>query len=177
MKVRFSISPPKGDRVHHITPEDIEVVLSRLPDEAYSRLRAVHFNDWADGNRRLGYTTTGGRREIALCALPRRMSFTRFLQRRQSPRQFGARRGAQWPELAIRRFLLYYALLHEIGHLQEIIPAAKNPKRRFASETKAHEFADTWRQRLWAEHFDHPDPVHNRPTKEELALMENGNNS
>ena len=47
MKVRFSTSPPKGDRLHHITPEDVEVVLSRLPDEAYSRLRAVHFNDRA----------------------------------------------------------------------------------------------------------------------------------
>ena len=163
--------------MHHVTPEDVEVVLSRLPGEAYSRLRAVHFNDRAWGNRRLGYTTTRGRREIALCALPKRMSFTPFLQPRQSPRQFGARRGAQWPELAIRRFLLYDVLLHEIGHLQEIIPGAKNPNRRFASETKAQEFADTWRRRLWAKHFDHPDPVHNRPGKEEPALLENDNNS
>ena len=173
MKVRFSTSPPKGDRVHHITPDDVEVVLSRLPDEVYSRLRAVHFNDRAWGNRRPGYTTARGRREIAICALPGRMSFTPFLHRRQSPRQFGARRGAQWPELAIRRFLLYDVLLHEIGHLQEIIPGAKNPKRRFASETKAQEFADSWRRRLWAKHYDHPDPVHNRPSKEELALLEN----
>ena len=64
--------------MHHITPEDVEVVLSRLPEEAYNRLRAVHFDDWAWGNRRLGYTTTRGRREIALCALPKRMSFTLF---------------------------------------------------------------------------------------------------
>ena len=156
--------------MHHITPEDVEVVLSRLPEEAYNRLRAVHFDDRAWGNRRLGYTTTRGRREIALCALPKRMSFTLFLPRRQSHRQFGAQRGAQWPELAIRRFLLYDVLLHEIGQLQEIIPGAKNPKWRFASETKAQEFADTWRRRLWSKHFDHPDPVHNRPSKEELAL-------
>jgi hypothetical protein len=27
-----------------------------------------------------------------------------------------------------------------------------------------------WRRRLWSKHFDHPDPVHNRPSKEELAL-------
>lgn len=175
MKVRFSTSPPGGDRVYHITPEDVEVVLSRLPEEAYSRLRAVHFNDQARGNRRLGYTTTRGRREIALSALPKRMSFTRFLHRGTSPRHYGARRGAQWPELAIRRFLLYDVLLHEIGHLQEIIPGAKNPKRRFASETKAKEFADTWRRRFWAKHFYHPDPVHNRPSKEELALLDNDN--
>ena len=37
----------------------------------------------------------------------------------------------------------------------------------------AQEFADTRRRRLWAKHFEHPDPVHNRPSKEELALLEN----
>ena len=54
MKIRFSTSPPGGDRVHHVTPEDVEVVLSRLAEEVCSRLRAVHFNDRAWGNRRVG---------------------------------------------------------------------------------------------------------------------------
>ncbi len=171
-EVRFSSSPPNGDRVHHVSAEDLEVVLSRLPASVYARLRAVHFNDRARGNRRLGYTTKRGRREIALCALPPRLSFTPFLVRGQSPRQFGALRGAQWPKLAIRRFLLYDVFLHELGHLQIIIPKAKNPNRRFASETKAQEFADFWRHRLWSKHFEHEDPVHNAPTDEELARIE-----
>ena len=54
---------------------------------------------------------------IAICALPRRVSLTRFLRhRRQSPREFGARRGAQWPILAVKRFMLYDVFLHELGH-------------------------------------------------------------
>ena len=172
MDIRFSLSPAGGNRVYHISQEDVRVVISRLPEKTYRRLRAVHFNDQARGNRRLGYTTTRGRREIALCALPERMSFTHFLVKGQSPRQFGALRGAQWPKLAIRRFLLYDVLLHEIGHLQEINPDSKNPNRRFASETKAQEFADSWRRKLWRTYFEHPDPVHNRPSAEELAALE-----
>ena len=171
MKIRYSISPAKGNRVHHVTAEDVEVVLSRLPAETLRRLRAVHFNDYAWGNRRLGYTTNRGRREIALCALPERLSFTRFLVKGQTPRQFGAKRGAQWPKLAIRRFILYDVLLHEIGHLQEIYPQARNPRRRFAGEPKAQEFAMYWCRKLWSRKFDHPDPVHNRPGKEELAAL------
>ena len=171
MKVRFSSSPAGGNRVYHVTQEDVEVVLSRLPEEAYKRLRAIHFNDRARGNIRLGYTTTRGRREIALCALPERMSFTPFLVKGQSPRQFGAKRGSQWPKIAIRRFLLYDVLLHEIGHLQVIDPKARNPKRRFASESKAQEFAMYWCKRLWSVSYDHPDPVHNRPSEDELNAL------
>ena len=51
--VRFSISPTGGDRIHYITPEDVQIVLSRLPVEEYSQLKAVHFNDQAWGNRLL----------------------------------------------------------------------------------------------------------------------------
>jgi len=171
MKVRFSKSPAGGNRVYHVTQEDVEVVLSRLPEETCKRLRAVHFNDLARGNLTLGYTTKRGRKEIALCALPERISFTRFLVKGQSPQQFGAKRGAQWPRLAIRRFLLYDVLLHEIGHLQEIDPKARDPRRQFAGETKAQEFAMYWCKRLWSENYDHPDPVHNRPGREELASL------
>ena len=168
--VRFSISPTGGDRIHYITPEDVQIVLSRLPVEEYSQLKAVHCNDQAWGNRLLGYTNRG-RREIALCALPPRVSLTRYLRRGQSPRQFGAKRGAQWSELAVRRFMLYDVLLHEIGHLQLIVPDSKNPKRKFAGETLAQEFAESWCHKLLSIHFDHPDPVHNYPTKEEISLL------
>jgi len=76
---------------------------------------------------------------------------------------FGAVRGTQWPRLAVRRFLLYEVFLHELGHLQIVNPKAKTPRRRFASETLAQEFANHWRGILWAKPFDHPDSVHNPP--------------
>jgi hypothetical protein len=164
--IRFSVSPPGGDRVHHITEDDIRVVLSRLPEEAKSRLRAVHFNDRSRGARTLGYVNRG-RREIAMCALPPRMSLARFLAKGESPRYWGAVRGAQWSSLAIRRYLLYDVFLHELGHLQVVDASAKAERRKFAMETKAEEFAAFWRRRLWHEPFDHPDPVHRPPTAEE----------
>lgn len=167
-EVRFSISPPGGDRVHHLCEDDVRLVLSRLPAEARSRLRAVHFNDQSRGGRRLGYVNRG-RREIAMCALPPRMSLARFLVRGESPRYWGARRGAQWSSMAIRRYLLYDVFLHELGHLQIVDPDAKTERRKFAMETKADEFAALWRRRLWSQSFEHPDPVHHPPTATELA--------
>lgn len=157
--------------MHHLSEGDIRVVLERLPYEERNRLRAVHFNDQSRGGRILGYVT-GGRREIAMCSLPPRMSLARFLVKGESPRYWGARRGAQWSALAIRRYLLYDVFLHELGHLQVINPDAKSVRRKFAMETKAEEFAAFWRGRLWAEPFDHPDPVHRPPSREELAALE-----
>lgn len=94
---------------------------------------------------------------------------TRFLVAGQTPGTFGAKTGRQWPKLAVRRFLLYDVLLHEIGHLQIIDPESKDVRRKFAGETRAQEFADRWRKELWKEHFDHPDPVHNPPTDAEFV--------
>lgn len=168
-KVKFSEIPPKGDRVHHVDEADVRVVLGRLPIDLWSRLRAVHFNDRSRGARVLGYVNRG-RREISLCALPPRMSLTRFLVKGRSPELFGARRGSQWPLLAIRRFLLYEVFLHELGHLQVIDEQAKTQRRKFAMETRAEEFARQWCKRLWLKPFAHPDPVHNPPTAEELAV-------
>ena len=167
--VKFSSIEPRCDRKHYVFEQDVRVVLSRLPEEVYSRLRAVHFNDRSWGVRTLGYTTRRGRREVSICALPPRVSLTRFLVRGQRPETFGAKRGQQWPELAVRRFLLYDVLLHEIGHLQIINPESKTFRRRFADETKAQEFADAWRKKLWKEYFEHPDPVHNAPIADELT--------
>lgn len=167
-RISFSTSIPGADRVHHVNAADVTVILSRLPIELWSRLRAVHFNDRSRGARTLGYVNRG-RREIALCALPPRMSLTRALVRGQTPEQFGARRGAKWPPLAIRRFMLYDVLLHEIGHLQLIDENARSVRRQFAHEKLAQSFALTWSKRLLSEQFLHPDPVHNAPTPAELA--------
>lgn len=169
--IRFSSSPAGCDRRHWLTEDDIRVVLSRLPADAYTRLRAVHFNDRSRGARTLGYVNMG-HREIAICALPPRMSLTRFLVRGQSPAAFGAQRGAQWPALAIRRFMLYDVFLHELGHLQLVNPRTNDARRRFAMERLAQEFADSWRHALWAEHFEHPDPVHNSPSDERTEQLQ-----
>ncbi|HEX4142193.1 MAG TPA: hypothetical protein VHY91_01475 [Pirellulales bacterium] len=151
-KLTFSYSPTGAGRKHYLNEEDVTVLLSRLPEELWERLRAVHFNDRAFGRRLLGYVTAG-HREIAICALPSRVSLTKFLAHptstlnrlRRSPREYGAVRGRQWSEPAVRRFQLYNTFLHELGHLQIIDPKATRLKRRFASETKAQEFADGWR--------------------------------
>jgi hypothetical protein len=99
------------------------------------------------------------------------MSLTRFLTNGQTPEQFGARRGRQWPALAIRRFMLYDVFLHELGHLQVVDRTATTMRRKYAMETKAEEFAISWYQRLWSQPFDHPDPVHNSPTDVELEVL------
>lgn len=167
--IKFSYTAPGGDRKHYVSEEDVRVVLSRLPEEVYSRLRVVHFNDTGWKDRSTGHTTRRGSKEVAVFALPPRVSLARFLAKGQSPGTFGAKRTRQWPELAVRRFLLYEVLLHEIGQLQIINPDSKDLRRKFAVNTKAQEFADFWRKKLWKEHFDHPDPVHNRPTPDELT--------
>jgi len=176
-RIKFSSSGTDGKRKHYLRDIDVEIILSRLPKELWSGLRAVHFNDRSFGARTLGYVTAG-RKEIAICALPIGVSLTRFLLcpscsltlRRQSPNEFGAERGRQWPEHAIRRFMLYEVFLHELGHLQIVVPNARRTKRRFAGETKAEEFAAYWRKRLWSEYFDYPDPIHNPPFTKELEL-------
>jgi len=169
-RVRYTYSQTGEKRRHYINGDDVEVVLSRLPEELWSRLRAVHFNDRSWGARRLGYVNMG-HREIAICALPPRVSLSRPRGRR-SPREFGAIRGHQWSEVAVRRFMLYEVFLHELGHLQIIEPKATRVWRKFACETKAQEFADYWRTRLWRNGFDHADPVHNPPTADELNQLE-----
>jgi hypothetical protein len=169
-QVKFSVTAPGADRVHHVNEQDVRVVLSRLPVDLWCRLRAVHFNDQSRGARTLGYVNRG-RREIALCALPPRMSLTWALVLGQRPEQFGAKKGRKWPALAIRRFMLYDVLLHELGHLQLVDEKAAPERLIFAHEKLAHEFAAEWSGRLWAEPFAHPDPVHNPPGQEELDAL------
>ena len=50
-RIRFSMSLPGGDRVHHVNQADVRVILSRLPIDLWSRLRAVHFNDRGQARR------------------------------------------------------------------------------------------------------------------------------
>src|SRR5271156_4390033 len=166
--VKFSLSRPGADRIHYVDEEDVRIVLSRLPSNLWHRLRAVHFNDGSRGARTLGYVNRG-RREIALCALPPRMSLTRALRNQQTPEQFGARRGQKWPALAVRRFILYDVFLHELGHLQLINEDTRSVRLKFAHEKLAQAFAVRWCDKLWLHPFPHPDPVHNPPAAEELA--------
>jgi len=89
----------------------------------------------------------------------------------QSPGTYGAKRGSQWPHLAVRRFMLYGTFLHELGHLQVINEDQKTARRKFAMDSLAHDFAVRWRKALWSKHFSHHAPVHNRPSEEEFALL------
>jgi hypothetical protein len=174
-RIKFSVNKATGDREHYLSPEDIRTVLRRMPLGLWGKLRAIHFNDQSRGVRTLGYVTRGYR-EIAICALPPRISLTRFLEcgtgskgsKRLSPKQFGAVRGAQWPRMAVRRFLLYGVFLHELGHLQVVEEDAVDPSRRYAKERKAQEFADYWRRELWTKPFENPAPEHNPPSAEEM---------
>lgn len=169
-RVKFSSSNPGADRTHHVTEDDVRVVLSRVPLEYWARLRAVHFNDRARGARVFGYVTPG-HREIALCALPPRMSLSAALVKGQTPEKFGARRGEKWPVLAIRRFILYDVLLHEIGHLQLIDEGRHSARLKFAHERLAQQFALQWCNRLWSITFHHIDAVHNSPRPEEFGSL------
>ena len=166
--VKYTYQPAHGDRRHFVDEADVAVVLERLPAELIERLTEVHFRDARRGRRVLGYTTNRGRREVTLSALPPRVSLTSYLRRSQSPTAFGAVRGTQWPTRAVRRFMLYDVLLHEIGHLQVV---GRGKSRRFASETKAQDFAESLCRNLWSEPFEHPDPVHNAPSPEELERL------
>lgn len=167
-KIKFSYTKPGADRRHYINEDDVGVILGRLPYELWQMLKTVHFNDRSVGSRWLGYVNKG-RREIAICAQAPRMSL-----RRGGPDRYGAVEGAQWPTLAVRRFMLYDTFLHELGHLQIILPDRSNPRRKYAGETKAQEFANYWRKKLWAKKFNHLDPVHNPPSKQELHLLKSG---
>lgn len=161
-KLKFTYREPGCDRQHYIGEEEVVILLNRLPKEIWQRLRGVHFTDRSRGVRVLGYVHQG-RREISICALPPRVSLTRFLLKGQTCEEFGAQRGTQWPHLAVRRFMLYDVFLHELGHMQLIDAKRKSENLRYANEKYAEEFADQWRRILWSQYFDHPDPIHNSP--------------
>lgn len=164
-QIKFTYSRAGCDRRHYLSADDVLAVLNRLPADARSNLRTVHFNDRSWGTRLLGYANSQ-QREISICALPPRVSLTRFLRGKQTPEMFGAERGRQWPEVVVRRFLLYDVLLHELGHLQIIVPEAKSERRKYAGERAAQEFADRWREWLWAQPLIDVDPVHRSPVLE-----------
>jgi hypothetical protein len=162
-RIKFITKEVHGTRRHYLTATDVEILLSRLPETLWSRLREVYFNDRARGNCVLGYVTNG-RRAITICALPNNVSLGRSMSiRGLSSTEFGAPARGRWPEAAVRKYLLYNTFLHEIGHLQIVRPTAQRLRRRFASETLAQEFANFWRRSLWSSYFDHPDPIHNAP--------------
>lgn len=159
------------DLVAYINQREIDLVIERVPEEYRTRLRDVFRYHCADA-KILGSVSTRGRRDIDLtAALPIRVSLGRYLHGGQSPAEFGAPARGQWPPWAVRRFLLYDVLFHEIGHLQIIEPKASRVQRKFASETRAQEFADELRRTLYSEPFDHVDPIHNTPTPGELAML------
>ncbi|MEM1443100.1 MAG: hypothetical protein AAGF67_12210, partial [Verrucomicrobiota bacterium] len=123
--------------------------------------------------RFLGWVRTRGRRDIVLCSiLPPRVSLRSYIIKGQSPKEFGAPVRGQWPPWAVSRFLLYDVFLHELGHLQSVDPKSNDWRRRYAGETLAEEFANRWRRELFDEPFNHPDPIHFAPSREEESFLE-----
>ena len=155
-----------------MNPTDVQVVLSRIPESLRGRLQEVFLSSRSFGVRILGSVRTRGRRDINLYSvLPPRVSLRGYLGKGRDAAEFGAPRQGQWPPWAVRRFLLYDTLLHELGHLQLVRPNTRGWNRRFASETLAKEFATRWRRELYSTTFDHPDLVHNSPTDDELGML------
>jgi hypothetical protein len=167
---------PNGEEAHlvsYVRRKDIRTVLERVPAELRTRLRDVFCSRNSRGVRQLGSVRVRGRRDIDLyTVLPPRVSLRAFIVRGQSPSEFGAPARGQWPPWAVRRFLLYDVLLHELGHLQLVRPDARRWKRRYAAEPLAQSFADDLRRELWAQPFEHPDPIHNPPGPDEASLLE-----
>jgi hypothetical protein len=162
--------------VRYIDDEDVRVVLGRLPTAVTSNLNEVNLRTVVGGVRCLGWVTrrrsVGGRYALQVCSrLPPRVSLRDFLVPEQSAEEFGAPLRGQWPPWAVRRFLLYSTLLHELGHLQ-IVDRRAPAARRFAHERRAEEFADLWRRRLYSEHLEDAATVHNPPSNDELATLE-----
>lgn len=158
--------------IRYFSQKDFEIVRDRIPEEYCSRLRDVFVDYTTNGGKNLGWTTRRGRRDIVLCSiLPQRVSLGRFLVKRQSALEFGTLPRGQWTPWAVRRFLLYDVFLHEIGHLQIVNAKKSDFNRKFASESKAQEFADNLRRKLWSEYFEHPDPIHNKPQEDELSII------
>ena len=163
---------PTRDLVTYINDREIDLIVGRVPAEFRIRLRDVFRRRSSDASI-LGSVSTRGRRDIEVTAeLPVRLGLGRYLHGGQSPAEFGAPKLGQWPPWAVRRFLLYDVLLHEIGHLQIVDPRASRVNREFASETRAQELADELRRALYSEPFDHADPIHNAPTPVELSMLE-----
>lgn len=157
--LRFVVHPIRfGDRIYRITPDEVRYVLNRLPREVWGFVRTIHFRDAKGRHGCLGYASPEDS-SLTLTALPLRVSFAPYCYRQECrPEEFGATFGRQWPDLAVRRFLLYYVLLHELGHLQRI-PSGKMPGERMARE-----FGHYWRKQLWSHPFaKSKDPVHTPP--------------
>jgi hypothetical protein len=66
--------------------------------------------------------------------------------------------------------MLYDVFLHELGHLQPV-PNRRSARLSFPRERLAQEFAIEWCDWMWSKSFDHPDPVHNRPSVEEMLRL------
>ena len=92
-RIRFTYKSPACDRRHYLHEDDLLVLLGRLPAVIWKGLRLVHFNDRGLGVRTLGYVN-GSSSEIAICALPPRVSLARFLVKGQTCEEFGAQRGS-----------------------------------------------------------------------------------
>jgi len=158
--------------VSYLSRADVDIVIARVPGQFRMRLRDVYFSRLSHGVRRLGSVRRRGRRDITMYSvLPPRLSLRGYIRSGQAASEFGAPSSGQWPPWAVRRFLLYDVLLHELGHIQVVDAKGSDFRRKYAGETLAQRFADDLRRELWCEPFEHPDPVHNPPSDAEFSVL------
>jgi len=157
--------------VRFIDQHDVEAVLDQLPAAEKSRLGQVIFRSSA-ATRTLGYVTDRGRRDIVLASrLPPRVSLRGYMYAGHRAIDYGAPARGQWPPWAVRRYLLFGVLLHELGHLQQVSTNQPGALGGYASETKADEFSLRWRDALWAAGSPTPDPAHHPPCRGEIEFI------
>ena len=166
-EITFLNLSPEPQRQHYLHPSEFRILLDRMPTSLYCQLREVRFDDMNLGLRRLGYVSAD-RHTIAICALPRVVDLTRYLEGRSS-RLFGALPGTPWPKVAVKRFLLYDIFLQLLGHTQMVSPDAAG-YLKYAGPGEARKFAHDWRTRLW-KMSEGLSPLHCPPNSLELATL------
>ena len=54
---------------------------------------------------------------------------------------------------------------------RSLFPMRRDSDVDLPVKPKAQQFADYWRERLWSTPFDHADPVHFRPSMDEIKEL------
>jgi len=159
--VTFSFHPVGGDRRFYVDADDVRSVIARLPKRFQRALARVRFDDVGWETYKAGYSKSGSR-EIALCALPPRVSLTRFLPSSVSPHEFGAVRGSQWPALAVGRYQLYHVF-------PAMLIALEGRHGDGAAEMGTE--ARKLRHELWESASETLAPLHHAPGDDEQARI------
>ncbi len=150
---------PSRDLFHPAEPEEAQRVLDRLPYVETLHVKAVvlrrtpkdDLQRYVDGRR--WYSVA------VLNAYPASMQDVWFQKPPASLFQFLApwcdrwteedgRWTLQWNAEELQRYMLFYVLLHEIGHINDVNKRGRRGQRTKHREAFAHNYALSWARRL-----------------------------